>query len=218
MTRGSKTLVIAAIVGCLLASSGAFAIPIQADPIQAISSDFLASSFVNTGGAYDNGVLSVNDTADIVVEYASGATATYAGGGVLLTTDLFQDISAGGIADGLFLGGSILLTDSSLNTLLSADIGQMEVKELSAQPDTLVGNGAFTVTGGSLAAAFGGAGEVFLLTFNLQPSGITDFTGGGGVGLSDLKLTPIPEPATMLLVGTGALGAFGWMRRRRLVS
>jgi hypothetical protein len=27
---------------------------------------------------------------------------------------------------------------------------------------------------------------------------------------------PIPEPGTMLLLGTGALGVFGWMRRRKM--
>jgi len=28
--------------------------------------------------------------------------------------------------------------------------------------------------------------------------------------------TPIPEPGTLLLLGTGALGTFGYLRRRRI--
>jgi hypothetical protein len=29
-------------------------------------------------------------------------------------------------------------------------------------------------------------------------------------------MAAIPEPATMMLLGTGALGALGWLRRRRM--
>jgi hypothetical protein len=35
----------------------------------------------------------------------------------------------------------------------------------------------------------------------------------------ELDMNPvaaIPEPATLLLFGTGALGALGWLRRRRM--
>lgn len=47
----------------------------------------------------------------------------------------------------------------------------------------------------------------------------TDVTPGdppvsGTVPVSDFSLTPVPEPTALVLFGTGALGAFGFLRRR----
>ena len=202
-----------ALVACLGFSGSLFA-----NQIEAISSDYLASSFANSGGAYSLGTLTIDDNADIVVEYLDDTTAVFPMGHVFLTTSLFQDLSSGGVADGLFLGGSILLEKADGTDLLTATVDQMEVKELAAQPDILVGFGRFTVTGGTLAADFGAWGEVFQLTFNLVPSGIQNFTDGSGAGMSDVKLTPVPEPATLLLVGTAGLSFVGWLRRRRMAA
>lgn len=208
--RANRVAAAGVIVACLFVAGTVFA-----DPIQGISSDVLASTFDNSGGTYSHGVLTIDDHGDIVVEYLSSSTTTYAGGYVLLTTSLFEDCSTGGQAWGIFKGGSILLETSGGADLLTATIDTMEVKELAGQPDTLAGLGTFSVTGGSLAGDFGRIGEVFQLTFSLNPSGITDFSHSGEA-TTDLKLTPIPEPATLLLVGSAGLSALGWIRRRRM--
>ncbi len=200
------------LAACLFVGGSAFG-----DQISAVSADFLATSFSNTGGTYSLGVLTIDNDADIVAEYAV-PTVIYHGGHALLTTSLFQDCSTGGVAYGIFKGGSIVLEDNTATALLTATIDTLEIAELQASPDMLAGQGTFVVTGGSLAGDFGmSVGDVFTLTFELQPAGIIDFSESGA-GVSNVKLTPIPEPGVCLLLGTACLSALGWMRRRRMVD
>ncbi len=58
--------------------------------------------------------------------------------------------------------------------------------------------------------------------FKVILTGLETGTGQNATGLTywgiefDADPAAIPEPATLLLVGSGALGAFGWARRRRV--
>ena len=83
----------------------------------------------------------------------------------------------------------------------------------------LAGSGTFIVTGGDYQADFGNAGRIVQITFRIVPKVMDDFSNTF-TGTTDLTLTPlqgeIPEPATLLLVSTGAIGAFGYLRRRRI--
>ena len=63
--------------------------------------------------------------------------------------------------------------------------------------------------------------KLYLNSFTLVADGMTYVDGAqpswsndAGTILSGIP--EIPEPATLLLLGTGALGALGWVRRRRM--
>ncbi len=58
--------------------------------------------------------------------------------------------------------------------------------------------------------------KLFLNSFTLTAEGQTITTGQPWDQGEIVAGAPIPEPATLLLLGTGALGVLGWVRRRRM--
>ena len=178
--------------------------PVAADPILYVNATTVDTQFTATGGDYNLGVLSLLDQADIVVEYGSGQT-TFAAGSFSLSTSLYQDTSSDGLASGLFLDGSLLIQDSSLQTLLSGDIVQLALYEVSGSPGLLAATGLFDVTGGSLQSDFAQtSGSIWQLTFRVSPSDIDDLSGSF-TGVSNVSLAPVPEPATLALLFVGSL-------------
>ena len=85
----------------------------------------------------------------------------------------------------------------------------------------LPGTGIAEIPGGA-ATKGGGAGawdmdwswgsEVVPLQFAGFAVDVTDLTGGNYA----VSLTPVPEPISMIFFGTGVVGVFGYISRKRL--
>ena len=171
--------------------------------IDSINADDLDTSFVTTGGDYGFGVMTISDFADVSVEWANNSQTTYVGGSFSLITSLENDNSSGNLAKGLFSGGTVVVKDGSGADLLTGEIITMNVVEVFDGFGILTGAGQFVVTGGLLEPQFAPAGNVYQLTFEVSPVGLSNFSEDIS-GRSDVSLTPIPEPATICLFGIGA--------------
>ena len=175
------------------------------------------ANFVGT--VYDSGTgkLTVLDNADIVVEYDDATQATYAAGLFNLAADRVLDFSAGGLAMADFGNGTLSILDSGGNPLFAATGLTLTLTEVTDGGGLLAGAGQFTVTGGTLAPAFGAfPGDIVQITFRLNPKDISSFITSPGftgfTGLSNISLTPTPEPATL---GLMTLGLSLFLVRRR---
>jgi len=190
-----KILVLTAIIMLAVSVAGAV-------PIQSINANYLLGIFSPTGGTYGLGTLSINDSAQIVIEDIYDVQTTHPANAFMLNISLSADNSAGGITDGLFTNGTLVV-----NSLLSADVLSLQLTELYVNSGILAGKGTLQVTGGSLAADFGALGDIVQITFSVTPSSINDFSKEFS-GISNISLTPVPEPVTLMLLGLGGLVAF----------
>jgi len=77
-----------------------------------------------------------------------------------------------------------------------------------------------TITGGSLAGVFGGIGHAAMLSFTVDLASLngdlstTEGSFSGPISAGELK--PVPEPATLGMLGTGLMLLGGAIRRRLL--
>ena len=111
----------------------------------------------------------------------------------------------------LIIGGTVpTLSDYDSGTLLTGDITAFGYENENDPFEFL-----FSLTGGDAAGLYGGIGSTGGVILS---SIFTDFTGffssdWSSFGVSDTG-TPVPEPVTMLLLGSGLIGLAGFMRKR----
>ena len=202
MKRGKILLVC---LGVLVLSSISFG------AIVSVNINYVNGGFTPSGGDFGLGVFSLSDTADIVVEETGGGQTTYDNGSFSLITSLENDVSTPPIASGEFAGGSFSILDSASSALLEGNVLFINLVELYDGIGILGGVGQFQVTGGSLSGDFQPSlGDIVQITFQIAPN-ISDFSQAFR-GVSNLTLTPVPEPATICLLGFGTLAL---LRKRR---
>ncbi len=177
----------------------------------------LNSTFMDTTYDSATGVLTISDAADIVVEYDDIGQVTYTGGSFVLTATLDTNLSAGGIAAGLFTGGTLTVKDGGGADLLLADSVDLNLAEWLDGTGFLTAAGTFNPTGGLFEPDFDIAGgKLANLTFGVDPTigdlATDDFDGQTNV--TAMPVTPVPEPATMAVVGLGLAG-IAFARKRR---
>ncbi len=198
----TKALVVTLVVSCHLSLAGATV-------IEEITVDSVNTRFELLPSP---GVLTIAQTGvDLTIERSDDTQQTITDVDFILLTPLVADNSIGGQAIADFAGGTITITDAT-GVLLTADINAFSVEESLSLPFTVIsGSGDFTVVTENLLGEFGPNGVIFDITWKLSKN-IDSFVGSDGF-TAESNVTLTPEPATMILLGTGAL--FAVKRRRR---
>ncbi len=197
-----KFLIIFAVALCVTV------IPAFAVQIESISATNAGTSFVGGVG----GELTMNGVGGINVQYASG-TVTYGSGQFNLNTNLSSvDVLSGGIVRGNFTGGAFSYKDVLDTTLLLGSIETLNLTETYNGSGMFWGEGYFIVTGGTLQLDFGANGKMVDISYSITPNTINNFSSPGFTGSSNMTVLPVPEPATICLLG---LGVFSLIRRKK---
>lgn len=180
------------------------AVLIMAGAVQGAFITSVNGSDIST--SYTSGTLSITDTIALVVQYDGGGQTSYADTTIQFTANLLSDNSSGGTAIGVFGNGAYTVLDSSSNVLLSGQVQDLTLTG-TAGGFLLGGSGSVSLDAGSLKSDMPsgtGSGDVITITFQLVPGPVQDFSTDF-TGRTNLSIHPIPEPATMMLLGLGSM-------------
>jgi len=190
---------------------------------------------------YNNGGLDDAQIDMFSVTIQGQSTASYYmyyGDFIMSPSSLVADLSAGGMADGVFAAGATLTINSDLyrdfddygiaasgDLIIANVMYEWELQEQgSPYPNNTVrGHASFDITGGALSDPLLNSDGLVLNDFSLNftfentsPT-VTDFTTLLGDAIytcsgPKVQIGALPEPATMLLLGIGGLAI---LRRRQ---
>jgi len=223
-----ERMVIFVLVGSLvlLLSNAA---PAQLAKIEIIFGMGLTSSFDADGGLGGDGLQTLVSTngAYVYTDDIYAPPISFAASDILCTFEQTTDTSSGGIASAWFDSGAwrIKLFNSG-NLVLDMSGGVDWYDELETAANTVDGRGIVSIgsvylagdlTGHQWASTNGKSGLISSIV-NAQPQPLTsyqaDWSSNNVMLLLYADSSAIPEPATIILLGLGAVGLLGRKRRQ----
>ncbi|MBI5902916.1 MAG: PEP-CTERM sorting domain-containing protein [Deltaproteobacteria bacterium] len=178
-------------------------------------------SLIGGGMSFNASTGDLTVTANLVsLTMLPGPTTTFPGGTVTYTMNLSSVSSSGGVTTGTFgnssLVNDLVIVDGSSTTLLTGNFISATITGVNGM-NLGAGSATFAVTGGTLASYFvsGGMGGMVNLVFNTSTTFGSTMYASNFTGAAKGDIAPVPEPSTLLLLGSGFVGAGFWFRRRR---
>ena len=163
---------------------------------------------------------STSDGASAIETYMEGiygsditvTNATSYGSGLLPLVALYNYPSDRYIADVGTLGGGVHGFSISFNAVQITSVSFDWARGLDPFYAEADGTPVFSDTGGLGGSGFSGPLDLMILVGHAVTTLEFHDSGTGAVGIDNLTVTPIPEPATICLLGLGALSL---IRRKR---
>lgn len=175
--------------------------------------------FSGVGGTLSgmSGGLTLSGTGLFQVTGLNGmGTVTGSLGSVSLSTGILMSSvlnANGSLKSATFAsGGTLIVTGNGTNGIPS---GVVFTGTFTGSPTlTQFGNGY--VLAGSFTGTLNGTQETGTFAVVTEGAGHKGYMGSIGVGSVDINMSPVPEPGTITLLGTGLIGLAGAVRRKIL--